>query len=293
MPVSGLEIGEKAGDVVTPYSDGVPAISYALVNANGDALRQHDAERVYYSASTVKVGVMVAALREVQSGAWHLDDSMVVSHRFASICADAGQFTMEADETDPGLGLPGEAVTRARVLERMITVSANCATNMLFEALGPQKVADVFADAEVLDTGMGRPYSDVAGLEAGITNQASALGLARLMAALVRGDLLDQEWTSHAKQLLGDREAPVICEVVGELAAKDSTPVDMGSKGGSVDGIVHDFAFIERDGEMLCLAVCTRAFTKEQGIAVIRAITAALLTPAETHPISLTAREQH
>ncbi len=270
----------EAGGLVTPYSDGIPMISYAMVDRDGRILRAYDAERVYYSASTVKVGVLVAALREVQSGAWRLGDEKVVTHEFASIVPKAGRFVMEAEETDPGLGVPGDVVTRARVIERMITVSANCATNMLFEELGPEKVRAVSLDAGVPDTGMDRPYSDEAGLEAGVTNHASALGLARLMAALVRGELLEPQWTEYAKQLLRDREEPVIGEVAAELAARIGEPVDSGGKGGAVEGIAHDFAFVERNGETVCLAVCTRAYTDPQGTAAIRAVASALLEDA-------------
>lgn len=259
------------GGLVTPYSDGIPTISYALVNQFGEVLREYDSQRTYYSASTVKVGVMVAALRMVQSGEWSLDDEVVVSHEFASIVPQAGRFTMESDETDAGLGVPGDRVTRARVIERMITVSANCATNMLFEELGPERIAAVFAEAGASDSGMDRPYSDEAGLEAGIANRATALGLARLMAALVGGDLLDPTWSDYAKDLLRRREDPVISLVAAHTGA------DTGSKGGSVDGIAHDVAFVERNGKMHCLAVCTSGYTYQQGTAAIQAITSALL----------------
>lgn len=272
----------EAEGIISPYSDGTPTISYALVDDNGTLLRQYDAERVYYSASTVKLGVLIAALREVQRGAWNLDDEKVVTHEFASMAPGAGRFVMEAEETDPGLGTPGDIVTRAWVLNRMTTVSANCATNMCFEELGPEKIAAVFADADAQDTGMGRPYSDESGLEAGYTNHASALGLARLMSALVRGDLLDPEWTTYAMRLLHEREDPVISGVAVAQASRRNETVYTGGKGGSVDGIKHDVAFIERNGDTLCLAVCTRAYTVPQGAAAISAIAHALLEEAHS-----------
>lgn len=270
-------LNDELGGIVSPYSDGVPTIAYALVDSAGNVLRSRDHEREFYSASTVKVGVMIAALRAVQRGDWSLDDPMTVTHEFSSILPAAGRFLMEDGETDDGLGAPGDVVTRARVIERMITVSANCATNMLFEALGAEAVAAVSADAGAADTRMGRPYSDLEGLEAGVSNTASALGLARLMAALVRGDLLDATHTSYAMQLLEQREEPVISAVATELAARDGAAVVTGGKGGGVDGIAHDFAFIERDGQTLCLAICTRAYTSKQGKAAMRALAAALL----------------
>ena len=268
--------------IVSDYSDGTPVISYALVDADGSVLREQNASLPYYSASTVKVGVLVAALRRVQAGEWRLDDPHIVTHEYASIVPDAPRFTIEIEETDPGLGAPGDTVTLAHLLNRMTTVSANCATNMLFEALGADRIAAVSLDAGAPDTGLDRPYSDVAGLEAGVTNRASALGLARLMAALVRGALLDAEHTAIAMQRLREREEPVISTAAQTFGERAGVAIDTGSKGGSVDGIAHDFAFISRDGIMQCLAVCTRGYTYEQGAAAISAITAALLssTPA-------------
>ena len=272
----------EAGGISAEQSDGVPMISYALLDSSGTVLRQYDAERIYYSASTVKVGVLIAMLREVQNGTVSLDDEITVTHEFTSMDRAAGRFVMEEEETDPSLGKVGDIVTRAWVLNRMTTVSANCATNICFEELGAEKIAAVFADAAAPESGLGRPYSDAAGEAAGITNTASALGLARLMAALVRGDLLDPEWTRYAMQLLHDREDPVISTVANELASKRGESIYTGGKGGSVDGIKHDFAFIQSDSGTLCLAVCTRAYTIPQGAAAISAIAHALLEDANS-----------
>lgn len=271
-------LGDAAGGVVSDYSDGVPMISYALVDADGAVLRAYDAERSYYSASTVKIGVLVAALREVQRGTWHLDDEWQVTHEFTSMAPGAGRYVMEVEETEPTLGSPGHTVTLARVLERMIVVSANCATNMCFEALGPDPIATAFADAGVHHTAMQRPYSDEAGLRAGLTNRTTALDLARFMAALVRGELLDAERTAYAMQLLRERVDPVIGVSAAALAAANGWQLDTGGKGGSVEGIGHDLAFLNIDGRMLCLCICTRAYLGPQYQAAIQAITAALLS---------------
>jgi len=274
-PDFGLD--EEPGGIVSDYSDGVPMISYALVDADGGILRAYDAERPYYSASTVKMGVMVAALREVQRGNWSLDDEHTVTHEFTSIVPGAGRFVMPLEDTDPGVGSPGDTVTLSHLLDRMTGVSANCATNILFEALGPEAVASPFLDAGVPDTGMDRPYSDARGLAEGYTNRATALGLARFVAAIARGDLLDEQQTAKAKQLMRNRQNPVIGGALAEIGARAGKTIDHGSKGGGIEGIAHDVAFLERDGETRCLAICTRAYGEEQGEAAIRALATALL----------------
>lgn len=278
LPDFGLEPGP--GGIVSAYSDGVPTIAYALLDEHGTVIRSYDAERAFYSASTVKLGVLIAALREVQCNAWSLDDEWIVTHEFASIVPEAGRFVMEEEETDPGLGAPGDVVTLAWVLNRMTTVSANCATNMCFEALGTEKIAAVSLDAGAPDTRMGRPYSDYAGLTTGFRNSASPLGLAHLMAALVRGELLNSELTAYAMDLLNKRDDPVISTVATQLAEQHTIPIYTGGKGGSVDGIKHDVAFVQWCGKTLCLAVCTRAYSVPQGAAAISAIAHALFEEA-------------
>ena len=263
--------------IISEYSDGNPRISFALVDSAGTPLRAYAAERVYYSASTVKLGVMVATLRHIQRGIWALSDEWLVSHEFASIVPGAQRFTIPLDETDPGCGTPGDTVTLGHLLDRMTSVSANCATNRLFEALGVEAVSAAFGDAGIYDTGMDRPYSDVSGLQAGITNRATALGLARFMAAITGGQLLDVAHTNAAVAYMRKCEEPLIGAVLAERAARSGIRLDHGSKGGTVEGIVHEVAFVERNGERLCLAICTRGYSEAQGSVAIRAIADAVL----------------
>lgn len=269
-------VSERHGGLLTTYADGTPRVSYALIDRDGAVIKQLDAERVFYAASTVKIGVMIATLREIESGNWSLDDEITVTHEFASVAEGAERFVMEREATDPGLGTPGDVVRRGRVLDRMMSVSANCATNILFEELGAARVKRAFTDAGVYDTCMDRPYSDAAGLEAGISNRSSALGLARLVAALLRGELLDAQHTDYARRLMSNREDPVIAGLAQRLGSQEH-PVFIGSKGGEVSGIVHDVAFIERAGDVHILAVCTSGFTSGQGNAVVRTVAEALL----------------
>ena len=59
--------------VRSDYSDGVPAIAYCLTAMDGTVLAQRDADLPFYSASTIKLGVLVAVIQAVERGALDLD----------------------------------------------------------------------------------------------------------------------------------------------------------------------------------------------------------------------------
>lgn len=266
------------GGVESDYAHGDPQLSFAFLPAGEEAsfLR---AETVYYSASTVKVGVLVAVLREIAAGNLRFDQHLTVTHTFESVAPGGGSFVMEDEETDPGMGEVGSWCTLEHALTRMITVSANCATNMLFALVGAEKIQQVFVDAGASDCAMRRPYSDSAGLVAGVTNSASAAGLARFWLALGEGRLLPAELTEYAIQLCARVTEPVLADGIRSAAMRAGISPEqilIASKPGSVTGIEHDAALIRWGQKQAALAVCTSGMTEEEGHAAIRAAAEAI-----------------
>ncbi|MBP1325844.1 beta-lactamase class A [Leucobacter exalbidus] len=60
LGVPDFELGEAPGGVISRYSDGVPTVSFALVDKTGAVLREHEAERTFYVAPATGVGRLVA-----------------------------------------------------------------------------------------------------------------------------------------------------------------------------------------------------------------------------------------
>src|SRR5690606_25137112 len=149
-------------------------------------------ERVrMHAASTMKVPVLLELYRVAGEGRIRLDDTMPVTATFRSI-ADTSHFTLttEDDSEHTLYGRIGSPVT-FRELGRLMTVrSSNLAANILIDTL---RAASIQATTErVGGAGMRvlRGVEDIPAFTAGMNNTTTALGLAGVLAAIARCDVL-------------------------------------------------------------------------------------------------------
>lgn len=264
--------------VISAYSDGVPTVSFCLRNGAGNIVLQRNADSRFYSASTIKLGVLLAAMDSVTAGDLAPGHAMTNTRRFPSRVPGAGFFDLEAEEGDDGM-VPGRETTLAEVLRRMIEVSSNEATNMAADLVGLDAVNAAVYRAGAVHSVMGRLFGDYAALAAGHTNETTAADLTLLMQAAANG-VGDGAETMRG-YLRGQQHVVIGAEI---RAAQDTwwpEGVDWGSKSGSVTGIEHDAAFIRPAGmkpdEAYALAVCTRGYLPDAGHEVIRAVTASVV----------------
>ncbi len=124
----------------------------------------------------------------------------------------AGEYTIEPDDVDSGLPPDGTPMPLGDVVERMIVVSSNEATNIVTERVGLPAVNKVLADAGATGSVFGRKYSDLAAEQAGASHRTTAADLCLLMSALVTGRLAGPERTAW------------MCEMLGRQADRQLTP---------------------------------------------------------------------
>lgn len=254
------------------HNDGASSVSFVALDWQGNVVAAHNPLVRYYAASTIKLAVLLAAMRLVDAGSLALDQPVTVQNTFVSRMPGAGNFSFDADEQDRGLPSPGTTITLSHALGRMIYVSSNAATNMVIGLVGLEAVTHELILSGAPDAQMERLISDHAARDAGFTHEATAADLAAIMMQAVSGDTLSASSTQFIREILGRQEFPVIATVI-------PTGTAWGSKSGWVDGIHHDVAFIGEPGAAcsLVLAVCTRGFSHEQGAIVIAAIAASVI----------------
>ncbi|NNG36009.1 serine hydrolase [Nakamurella aerolata] len=253
-----------------------PAIAFRISRADGDVLAERDPNLPFYPASTVKLAVLAAVGRGLESGALQLDQPVRSTDRFPSLVAGAPDFRILPGDEDPGMPPPGTPMPLAEVAERMIVVSSNEATNLLYDVVGFPAVNQVLADAGAVNSGVHRKFSDLAASRAGLPgNVITARDLGKLMEAVVGGRLADHHWTAWMCDMLSRQE-------LGVIGTRVPTGTRWGSKSGWVDGIQHDVAFIGEPGPTtLVIAVCTRGFDEPQGEQCIAALTDLALAKAQ------------
>ncbi len=233
----------------------------------------------HYSASTMKLPVLVAAHRRAERGELDLDGPVRVHDDFDS-AAPGHRFRVDPDEdSDPETWAALDDSVPLRVLvERMITASGNLATNLVLEHVGTAEVAAVLADADCSPrTTIVRGIEDYAARDAGIDNLVTADDLARVMVALAGGRLAGPEASDACEHTLQAQ------------AYRDGIPAGLpadavvGNKTGWVDGVNHDVALVRAGGlPPIGLAVlCSTPGTpedREAGIARIAAAAWAVIT---------------
>lgn len=239
----------------------------------------------HYSASTMKLPILVGAHRLAERGDLDLDRPTRVHDDFDSVVAGSRFRVDPGEDSDPATWAAlGDVVPLRTLVHRMSTVSGNLATNLVLEQVGTTEVATVLADAGCSErTAIVRGIEDYAARDAGIDNLVTADDLARLMVALATGRLAGADASAACEQTLR------------EQAYRDGIPaglpagVVVGNKTGWIDGVNHDVALVRAEGlPPVGLAVLVSAAgtpeEREAGIARLAAAAWAVVTTAESAP---------
>ena len=259
--------------VVTRASDGVPVVAYAMLDEQGRMLVSRNPRTVFYAASTVKLGVMLAAVIAAERGELSLDDTLECHREFECLGAKGvtETFRLDPEDSDPEFPADGERATIRDLVAMMITRSSNEATDVLFDRLGRAPIAEAFRLCCAQDTRMERRIGDPCAMRSGLTNESTPADLAAITRRIVGSGLTTRTNADWMRGVLEAQEHPRIGSVV-------PSGKPWGSKSGDVPGVEHDVAFVGPAGSRRFLAICTRGYEPEQGREVIRAVAQALLT---------------
>ncbi|QIM19025.1 serine hydrolase [Leucobacter coleopterorum] len=238
--------------------------SFCHLDSDGRLLSERDSDRVYYAASTLKLGVAVAVLQRVDCGELLLTTVLPSQHRFASAVTGAPDFGFPAGEVDEGFPAQNTPVSLGECLERMIEWSSNEGTNMLAELVGLSAVNGALQQLGGRNSRMGRLICDYSARNAGLTIETTARDLAVMLHAILTARVLTPESTSLLLMHLRKQRFPFIVSHEGTLAGMHLA--DWGSKSGWVTGMRHDVAWFIRPGreQAEVLAVCTEGATTSE-----------------------------
>jgi beta-lactamase class A len=190
---------------------------------------------VMHAASTMKVPVLLELYRRAAAGQTALDDSLVVRTTFRSI-ADTSHYSLSAaDDSEKALyDLAGRRVTFRELGRRMTVRSSNLATNILIDTL---RAPTIQATADrVGGSGMRvlRGVEDGPAFRAGMNNTTTARGLANVLAAIARCDILPR---AHCEQIVDVLAAQEFNEMI---PAGLPPGTRIAHKTGTITGIRHD-----------------------------------------------------
>ncbi len=232
----------------------------AVAEAEGGPRAGYLADEPVHAASTMKLAVLIEALRRCEqddaTGRLSLDQEVRLERTFKSLAA--GHFTLSAgDDSDPQLHeRVGAPATLRELLERMIVRSSNLATNLVLTLLDPREVTATCRRLGAHGVQVVRGVEDSAAFARGWNNTVTAAGLCHLLLALAEGRT---PGASLAIAILLRQELP------GGLAQGARPGVRCAHKTGLITGHAHDVGLLLREGcRPLAVAALTRGFRDEE-----------------------------
>ena len=217
-----------------------------------ERVASRDPDASHYAASTMKLPVLMALLRDRAAQVPAALDSVVVHDSFPSAAGSTFELNQSDDQDDETWRRLGTQVDLLDLADRMITVSSNIATDLIVERIGVDSVRRwLVAQGLEGQLQVARLIGDSAAQGAGTTNWVTASGLATIMATIATGT---------------DPGSATALGMLARQAHRDMIPAGLpdgtwsASKGGWVAGVKHDVALVRPPAAPpYVLAVCTTA----------------------------------
>lgn len=233
--------------------------TFSLVLESGRVSVSRQPDIPHYPASTIKLAVLAAWLR----ARTREDAGIVVHSRFASAAGGDFELLQADDQDDATWGQVGTPVELVTLVDRMVTVSSNIATDLVVEHIGFDAVRQLIASAGLADSlRLDRLIGDAPAQEQSITNSVTAAGLAQLMVQIADGTLLGTAGRETALDMLSRQTHRRM------IPAGLPTHTWSASKGGWVPGVAHDVALVRPvAAPPYVLAICTTSTLDDAGAA--------------------------
>lgn len=241
--------------------DGTTAaeVAFAWTSLEGALISAEGADAQFPAASTMKLVVLIAVYRQLDLGCLSVDQKVQVTSQFHS-AAGRELFEIPIDEVDSDLAtLRDLHVPVADLIERMITVSSNDATNLLLELVGLAPLKTVLSDLGATGSCVRRPIGDRPAEAQGLANLVTPLDLCRLLSGIATGRAASSASCAQMLAVLGRQQYR------DEIPAGIPSEARTANKNGWDRGIRHDAALVwPPDTPGYCLAVCTRGFISDE-----------------------------
>lgn len=228
----------QINEIVATQPDAIVAVSVrdGASGVNFD----RNGDRLFHAASTMKVPVMMEVFRRASRGDFSLGDSLVLRNQFRSI-VDGSLYAI-GDDSDDAIYLKlGSKMEIRQLVENMIVVSSNLATNILIDLVSADSVQATSERIGTTKMRTLRGVEDLKAFELGLSNRTTSADLAVLMSALAEG------------RAVGPSEDAAMIEVLARQQFGEMIPAGLppdtrvAHKTGQITEIHHDAAIIFPD----------------------------------------------
>ena len=218
-------------------------VEYALVVKKLDFLGSRldfEEKKPFPAASLIKLPILAAAFYAIKDKKVSLEDIIVISKK--DITGGSGRIK--------ALSVPRK-LAFGQLLEWMISLSDNTATNKVIEILGFEYINGIFKKVGLVDTKLARKMMDFSLRKKGVENYTSASDITYLLEKIYKNKLVDKELSNLALSFLKKQK------VNDRLPRYLPADVIVAHKTGLERGVVHDagIVFFSKGDYLICILV--------------------------------------
>ena len=194
---------------------------------------------MFHAASTMKTPVMVELYKQAEEGKFSLADSITVKNEFRSI-VDSSRYEMDISEDSEGelYKLIGKQRTIRDLIDDMITMSSNLATNILIEQVGAKKVTETMRSYGADSMLVLRGVEDIKAYEQGLSNRTTAYDESIVYEKLAKGEAVNEESSREMIEILKQQKFNEM------IPAQLPEGVEVAHKTGWITGVNHDSGIV-------------------------------------------------
>lgn len=200
-PTRESSMAESIHQILFEYPEATVGI--AVRDLDSGLSFDQNSERVFHAASTMKVPVMIEVFRQIDLGRLSLADSIPVVNEFRSI-VDGSSYSLDfgEDSDETPYGKIGRNVTIGLLVERMITMSSNLATNILVDLLSADSIQATIEGLGTRTMHVYRGVEDLKAFDLGLNNTATAEDFAVLLTTLARREAVSEKLDTEMLDIL-------------------------------------------------------------------------------------------
>src|SRR5438094_4451871 len=238
------KLDARAGEMVERF-EGVMGV--AIVDLTDGRTILHNADRVFPTASSIKIAILLELYRQEQEarggaqGKAKLDDVYIFDPKDL----------VEDSQVMAGLTAGVTRVTNRDLAQFMVAVSDNAAANVLIDRVRLQNVNAALRSLGLIKTMLRRKMMDVGAARRGDENVSTPQEMARLLEMIYKGKALNKELTDELiKQLKTVKKDSY-------LSYELPSGVELADKPGSLEGVRTDSGIVFAKNRPFAISVMT------------------------------------
>lgn len=188
---------------------------------NDKWILKYNENRVFPSASLIKIPIMIEALECVEKGEYSLDEKIKIR------ATDRVEYSIVSE-------LRLEEYTLIDLITLMIILSDNTATNVLIDLLGHERINQMIKKLNCNDTFLKRKMMDFTAAKEGRENLTSPMDMALLMEKI------------YNESIVSPKMCEIMIDILSRQKHRDMLPryildeVKIANKTGELSGLNHD-----------------------------------------------------